>query len=95
MADLFWPMALIGDIVASYSNRSIQSLGGMAASFGAGWMMDRLHHDYRFMYIWAAGFQCLALVFMMAVYRGWLQYGGREGRYVPPATGPAVGEVGE
>jgi hypothetical protein len=40
---------------------------------------------YRYIYLWIAVFQMLAVIFLWQVYRGWLRHGGRSG-YVPPSV---------
>jgi hypothetical protein len=48
-----------------------------------GWMLDRLNHDYRFIYLWAAGLALLGLLAYVVVYRRFIGLGGIR-NYVPP-----------
>jgi hypothetical protein len=49
----------------------------------------RRDYCYRFNAFWTIFFECLSLVFLFLLYRGWKRYGGMK-NYRPPATGVAV-----
>lgn len=55
----------------------------MLASSAAGQMLDSLHHQYRYIYLWASVFSLLSLLSMLVVYRKFKRYGGVAG-YVAP-----------
>jgi MFS family permease len=65
---------------------SVMLIGG---SFVAGKFMDYMTADgtiianYRYMFLWSAGFQALAAIFMALGYFSWKKYGGLK-NYVPP-----------
>ena len=60
-----------------------RSIGTLLAGAACGWMLDRLHHQYRYLYLWWCVFALVALVATFAVHRGFRRYGG-PGHYVAP-----------
>lgn len=48
-----------------------------------GWVMDAVHSDYRYAFLWSALFMTLAIIPMTLVMRGWRRLGGPD-HYVPP-----------
>lgn len=59
------------------------SLSLMLASAVTGKGLDLLHHDYRYIYLWASVFCVLSLICMLVVYRKFNAFGGTKG-YVAP-----------
>jgi MFS family permease len=59
------------------------SLGVMVVSLICGRLLDLMHHDYRFIYLWASVFTTAALVATLVVYRKFMALGGPKG-YVAP-----------
>lgn len=59
------------------------ALGQMLIALLCGWMLDRLDHDYRFIYLWASGLALLGLLAYAIVYRRFLKLGGVR-NYVAP-----------
>lgn len=59
------------------------SLAVMLTSLVSGMMLDRLHHEYRYIYLWASVFCVLSLVSLLVVYRSFLALGGTRA-YVAP-----------
>lgn len=59
------------------------ALAGIIVSPMCGWLLDWLHHDYRFIYLWASVFTTLALLATVVVYRKFMSFGGPKG-YVAP-----------
>jgi O-antigen/teichoic acid export membrane protein len=55
----------------------------MLGNYLAGVYMDWANSHYRLIFVWATIFFTLALIPMIAVYRGWKQHGGPH-HYVPP-----------
>lgn len=62
----------------------INAAGQVLAASLCGWTLDRLGHEYRYMYLWASGFAALAFVAHVVVYRKMRTYGGVK-QYVAPA----------
>ncbi len=82
--------ALPAALLARSRFASLDSAKAMAGALGqmvigpiVGWSLDLLHHEYRYMYLWAAGLALLALVATLMVYRRFEQYGGTQ-HYVAP-----------
>ena len=59
------------------------SVGVMCASVIAGRYFDLIHHDYRYIYLWAFIFTMLSLLALLSVHRKFLALGGQKG-YVAP-----------
>jgi maltose/moltooligosaccharide transporter len=55
----------------------------MLASAAAGQMLDRLMHQYHYIYLWASVFSALSLLSMLVVYKKFKEYGG-VGGYIAP-----------
>ncbi|MDR1303911.1 MAG: MFS transporter [Verrucomicrobiales bacterium] len=67
------------------SGINVFSCGGMiAGNYICGEYMDFVDSNYRLIFWWVAGFCTLAIVPMVAVYRGWRQHGGPD-HYVAPS----------
>jgi MFS family permease len=59
------------------------SVGTLVAGPACGWMLDLLHRDYRYLFVWWWVFIVLSLGATVAVYRRFVRLGG-PGNYVPP-----------
>jgi len=59
------------------------SAGTLVAGPACGWMIDLLHRDYRYLFVWWWVFVVLSFGAMVAVYRRFLRHGG-PGNYVAP-----------
>ncbi len=59
------------------------SVGTLVAGPACGWMLDLLHRDYRYIFLWGWVFVVLAFGATLAVYRRFVRCGG-PGHYVAP-----------
>ena len=59
------------------------NLGILLVGFLCGKFLDRMAHDYRYIYLWAFILTALSLVATWVVYRKFLRLGGAKS-YVPP-----------
>jgi MFS family permease len=62
---------------------TLTSVATMIAGAACGWMLDRLHHDYHYLFLWWFSFMSVAFFVTLAVYRGFVRYGG-QGNYIAP-----------
>lgn len=52
-----------------------------AAAFG--FFLDYMHNNYRMMYVWSFGWECIGFIFLCLFFREWKRLGGPQ-NYVPP-----------
>ena len=62
-------------------------------NFLIGNFIDFLHGDYRMTFLWSTAFFAMAIIPMVAVYRGWKAHGG-PAHYVPPLPREQPVEIG-
>jgi len=61
------------------------AIGVMLLGPWMGWTIDRLHHEYRYTYLWGSLLAVLCLLSTLVVYHKIRRYGGLR-NYVPPTT---------
>ena len=58
------------------SLQTIMGIGTMLAGPAAGWILDRMHNDYRYLYLWSAVFAVLSFLITLVVYQKFVRFGG-------------------
>jgi MFS family permease len=61
----------------------VAALGRIIISYACGRFLDRVHHDYHYIYIWACVLITMSLIASFVVYRKFMALGGPRS-YVPP-----------
>jgi MFS family permease len=65
------------------ANHICTASGVMVVSYTCGIFLDRMHHDYRFIYLWACVFISASALVTFVLYQRFMQLGGPKG-YVAP-----------
>jgi MFS family permease len=65
------------------ANHICTAIGMMVVAYACGRFLDRMHHDYRFIYLWACVFISASAVVTFVLYQRFMQLGGPKD-YVAP-----------
>ena len=65
------------------ANHICVAIGMIVVAYACGRFLDRMHHDYRYIYLWACVFITASLLVTLMLHRRFEQLGGRE-NYVAP-----------